>query len=75
MLDSFAPFGFWNVFHLHAELNVLRDCKPGKKPELLKNQDAICLPAVDRLVIHQDLTCGLRLQPGNQVQQGRFAAA
>src|SRR5882724_8149804 len=41
VLNFFLSFGFGNVFHLHAELNVLSNRQPREQAEFLKNQNSI----------------------------------
>src|SRR2546423_3965725 len=70
MLGLLMALGLWNALHLHAEFYVLSHGQPGKQTMILEDQDAIGSRALDRIAVYQNLAGGLRLQSGDQVQQG-----
>src|SRR5579884_1935843 len=58
-----------------AKLNVALHIQPGKERGLLEKQDAIRAGASYRLTTGIDGASGGRFKPGDNAQQGRFAAA
>src|SRR5260370_31908027 len=69
------PLPLADALHLHSELDVLADGEPGKKAQLLENQDAVGARPPDRLAVNQYLTRRWCMQSGNQMQEGGLAAA
>ena len=66
--------GLGDAFHLHSEFDVLADRQPGEQAVLLEDEDAVGARTFDRLAVDQNLAGGLRLQPGDQMQQRGLAA-
>src|SRR5882762_8060787 len=69
VLHLLLALGFADVLHLHAELDVPADRKPGKQAKFLEDQDAIGPRSIHRRAIHQNFPGGLWMQPRDQVQQ------
>jgi len=58
-----------------AEGDILADREPGEERRLLEDQAAVGGRALDRIAEETDLARGRRLEPGDQVEQRRLAAA
>src|SRR6266852_7761479 len=69
------PFRLAHAFHLHAELDILADRKPGEQSEFLKNQNAVGAGTMDWLAVDKHLARRRLMQARDQMQQCRFAAA
>ncbi len=75
VLHLLLALGFADVLHLHAELDVPANRQPRKQAKFLEDQDAISPGPTHRRAIHQNLSRGLRMQTGDQVQQCGLAAS
>src|SRR4051794_29136411 len=72
----FFALGLPHAFHLEPEAHVAERGAPRKKlREVLKHHTAIEAVAVHLLAADADLASGRRQKSGDQVEQGRLAAA
>ena len=75
VLRLLAALGFRNPFIFMPNSTFCADREPGKQSMILEDQDAIGSGPSNGIAVHQDLTRGLRIESGNQVQQRGLAAA
>src|SRR6516164_2762591 len=73
VVNFFLALSFRNAFHLHAELDVFSDREPWKEAVVLEDHDAIGSGTLHRSAIDQNLTRGLRMKSGDQVQERGLA--
>src|SRR5204863_2344111 len=59
ILNFFFSFGFRDVFHLHAELNILSNCQPREQAEFLKDQNSIRTGSAHGFTVDQYLSGAL----------------
>src|ERR1700693_4846891 len=74
ILNLLFAFGLGDIFHLHAELDVLPDGQPREQSEFLKNQNAVRSRSVHFFTVHRNVSRGLLVQTSDQVQKSRLAA-
>ena len=63
------------ALHARAEGDVVPDVEPGKQRRLLKHHPAVGAGLVDWRAVERQFAAGARLEAGEQVEQGRLAAA
>ncbi len=69
-------FGLLGTKHaLHRQVNVLKAGQPGQQRVVLEHHRAFGTGRIDLLVVADQGAIGGPDQPGDQVQQGGFAAA
>src|SRR3954468_884080 len=67
VLNLFFAFGFGDMLHLHAELNILSHGEPRKQSQFLKDQNTISAGSIHRSTIHQNVARSLLMKSGNEV--------
>src|SRR5579872_6820858 len=67
--DLGFALGLGDLLHSHSKLDILSDCQPREKTELLKNQNAVGSRPLYRRVIDQNIARRLLMKPGDQMKQ------
>jgi hypothetical protein len=71
----FIPFVFLDMFYFQSEFNVFLYIPPGKKRIALQHNAPVLIWPFNVLVINIDGPGTWTVQPGDNIQQGGFAAA